>query len=217
MGGFAAPGDPPRRPGPQPSPGVWQRGGCQRRLTREGPSMSDRAATQIGAVPRTAREPVGDAPDTDPEVLIIGAGPVGLFAAILLREKGIRVEIVDQEERPAARTTSTGFCGRIIRSPCWSATTPSAATSGGGSWGRSAGRTPGRPHRLGSSTTPPASFRASRRQATIWIICCARSGSIWRQGEPPLVLPRFTRRRASSSRCTGSTGRSGSRSTLRAS
>jgi len=77
--------------------------------------MSDRATAQIGAVPRTARETVGDAPDSDPEVLIIGAGPVGLFAAILLCDKGIRVEIVDQEERPAARSYALALHPATLR------------------------------------------------------------------------------------------------------
>jgi len=77
--------------------------------------MSDRAAAQIGAIPRTAREAVGDAPDTEPEVLIVGAGPVGLFAAILLSEKGIRVEIVDQEERPAARSYALALHPATLR------------------------------------------------------------------------------------------------------
>jgi 2-polyprenyl-6-methoxyphenol hydroxylase-like FAD-dependent oxidoreductase len=33
--------------------------------------------------------------NTSPDVLIVGAGPVGLFAALSLAEKGVRVEIVD--------------------------------------------------------------------------------------------------------------------------
>jgi len=86
-----------------------------RGFAAEGFMMSDRAAALIGAVPRTAPEAVGDALDTEPEVLIIGAGPVGLFAAILLREKGIRVEIVDQEERPAARSYALALHPATLR------------------------------------------------------------------------------------------------------
>ncbi|HYU34059.1 MAG TPA: FAD-dependent oxidoreductase [Thermoanaerobaculia bacterium] len=41
---------------------------------------------------------------SEPEVLIVGAGPVGLFAALLLARRGVRVEIVDQGKRPAARS-----------------------------------------------------------------------------------------------------------------
>jgi len=38
------------------------------------------------------------------EVLVVGAGPVGLFAALSLAELGIQVEIVDEEWRTAARS-----------------------------------------------------------------------------------------------------------------
>lgn len=38
------------------------------------------------------------------EVLVVGAGPVGLFAAVSLAELGIQVEIVDEEWRTAARS-----------------------------------------------------------------------------------------------------------------
>lgn len=42
--------------------------------------------------------------DGEPEVLVVGAGPVGLFAALLLADRGVRVQIVDEERRPAARS-----------------------------------------------------------------------------------------------------------------
>ena len=35
----------------------------------------------------------------DPEVLVVGAGPVGLVAALFLHQQGIRVEIVDMHQR----------------------------------------------------------------------------------------------------------------------
>jgi 2-polyprenyl-6-methoxyphenol hydroxylase-like FAD-dependent oxidoreductase len=35
----------------------------------------------------------------DPEVLVVGAGPVGLIAALLLKQNGVRVEIVDMHQR----------------------------------------------------------------------------------------------------------------------
>jgi 2-polyprenyl-6-methoxyphenol hydroxylase-like FAD-dependent oxidoreductase len=38
------------------------------------------------------------------EVLVVGAGPVGLLTAILLAEAGIKVKIIDREDRPAARS-----------------------------------------------------------------------------------------------------------------
>jgi 2-polyprenyl-6-methoxyphenol hydroxylase-like FAD-dependent oxidoreductase len=42
--------------------------------------------------------------EDEPEVLVVGAGPVGLFAALLLAQRGVRVQIVDEERRPAARS-----------------------------------------------------------------------------------------------------------------
>ena len=38
------------------------------------------------------------------EVLVVGAGPVGLLTAILLAERDIQVQIIDSEERTAARS-----------------------------------------------------------------------------------------------------------------
>jgi 2-polyprenyl-6-methoxyphenol hydroxylase-like FAD-dependent oxidoreductase len=38
------------------------------------------------------------------EVLIVGAGPVGLLTAVILSQAGVRVEIIDREERSAARS-----------------------------------------------------------------------------------------------------------------
>jgi len=38
------------------------------------------------------------------EVLVIGAGPVGLWSALLLAEAGVQVTIIDREERTAARS-----------------------------------------------------------------------------------------------------------------
>jgi 2-polyprenyl-6-methoxyphenol hydroxylase-like FAD-dependent oxidoreductase len=77
--------------------------------------MVDRAATFTGAVPQVAREDTGTEPDTEPEVLIVGAGPVGLFAGLLLTERGIRVEIVDQERRPAARSYALALHPATLR------------------------------------------------------------------------------------------------------
>jgi 2-polyprenyl-6-methoxyphenol hydroxylase-like FAD-dependent oxidoreductase len=37
----------------------------------------------------------------DTEVLVVGAGPVGLFAAVSLAERGVAVEIIDEAWRPA--------------------------------------------------------------------------------------------------------------------
>ncbi|HEX6199471.1 MAG TPA: FAD-dependent monooxygenase, partial [Thermoanaerobaculia bacterium] len=38
------------------------------------------------------------------EVLVAGAGPVGMLAALALAERGVDVEVVDEEWRPAARS-----------------------------------------------------------------------------------------------------------------
>jgi len=38
------------------------------------------------------------------DVLVVGAGPVGLFSALLLSKLGIRCTIIEQESRPAARS-----------------------------------------------------------------------------------------------------------------
>src|SRR6476659_7283756 len=35
----------------------------------------------------------------DPEVLVVGAGPVGLVAALFLHQHGVRVEVVDMHQR----------------------------------------------------------------------------------------------------------------------
>ena len=40
----------------------------------------------------------------NPEVLVVGAGPVGLFAALALAKQGIQVAIVDREWRPGAHS-----------------------------------------------------------------------------------------------------------------
>jgi 2-polyprenyl-6-methoxyphenol hydroxylase-like FAD-dependent oxidoreductase len=54
--------------------------------------------------PLAAREAVDTEPDSEPEVLVVGAGPVGLFTALLLARRGVSVEIIDQERRLAARS-----------------------------------------------------------------------------------------------------------------
>jgi 2-polyprenyl-6-methoxyphenol hydroxylase-like FAD-dependent oxidoreductase len=37
-----------------------------------------------------------------PEVLVVGAGPVGLMAALVLAKRGVRVQIIDEAWRPTA-------------------------------------------------------------------------------------------------------------------
>jgi 2-polyprenyl-6-methoxyphenol hydroxylase-like FAD-dependent oxidoreductase len=58
----------------------------------------------LSLAPREMTEMDDVEPDVAPEVLIVGAGPVGLFLAILLARRGVRVQIVDQERRPATRS-----------------------------------------------------------------------------------------------------------------
>ena len=41
-----------------------------------------------------------------PEVLVVGAGPVGLFAALALTRRGVKVEIVDREWRAGTRSNA---------------------------------------------------------------------------------------------------------------
>lgn len=49
------------------------------------------------------------------EVLVAGAGPVGLFSALALAENGIQVEIIDSEWRVAAQSYACALHPRTIR------------------------------------------------------------------------------------------------------
>ncbi|HOX55850.1 MAG TPA: FAD-dependent monooxygenase [Candidatus Paceibacterota bacterium] len=49
------------------------------------------------------------------EVLVVGAGPVGLLTAILLAEAGIEVKIIDQEERTTARSYACALHPRTLK------------------------------------------------------------------------------------------------------
>ncbi len=49
------------------------------------------------------------------EVLVVGAGPVGLLTAVLLAEAGIGVRIIDREERTAARSYACALHPRTLR------------------------------------------------------------------------------------------------------
>jgi len=51
----------------------------------------------------------------DPEVLVVGAGPVGLVAALFLRQHGVRVEIVDMHQRTAQHSYALAIHPRTLR------------------------------------------------------------------------------------------------------
>jgi 2-polyprenyl-6-methoxyphenol hydroxylase-like FAD-dependent oxidoreductase len=51
----------------------------------------------------------------DPEVLVVGAGPVGLVAALFLQQHGIRVEIVDQHQRTTQHSYALAIHPRTLR------------------------------------------------------------------------------------------------------
>jgi 2-polyprenyl-6-methoxyphenol hydroxylase-like FAD-dependent oxidoreductase len=51
---------------------------------------------------------------TRTDVLIVGAGPIGLWTAILLAEAGVQVTIIDREFRPTARTYACALHPRTM-------------------------------------------------------------------------------------------------------
>jgi 3-(3-hydroxy-phenyl)propionate hydroxylase len=51
----------------------------------------------------------------DPEVLVVGAGPVGLVAALFLQQYGVRVEIVDMHERTSQFSYALAIHPRTLR------------------------------------------------------------------------------------------------------
>jgi 2-polyprenyl-6-methoxyphenol hydroxylase-like FAD-dependent oxidoreductase len=51
----------------------------------------------------------------DPEVLVVGAGPVGLVSALFLQRAGIRVEIVDMVERTTQHSYALAIHPRTLR------------------------------------------------------------------------------------------------------
>src|SRR6266496_275154 len=48
------------------------------------------------------------------EVLVVGAGPVGMVTALLLAENGIEVTVIDQESRTATHTHACGLHPRTL-------------------------------------------------------------------------------------------------------
>jgi len=51
----------------------------------------------------------------DPEVLVVGAGPVGLVAALFLQQHGVRVEIVDTNQHTSQRSYALAIHPRTLR------------------------------------------------------------------------------------------------------
>jgi 2-polyprenyl-6-methoxyphenol hydroxylase-like FAD-dependent oxidoreductase len=51
----------------------------------------------------------------DPEVLVVGAGPVGLFAALFLQQHGIRVEVVDMDQGTTQQSYALAIHPRTFR------------------------------------------------------------------------------------------------------
>jgi len=51
----------------------------------------------------------------DPEVLVVGAGPVGLVAALFLQQHGVRVEVVDMHERTTQQSYALAIHPRTLR------------------------------------------------------------------------------------------------------
>ena len=61
------------------------------------------------------REDTLQSADEAPDVLVVGAGPVGLFTALTLADLGVRVQVVDQERRPAARSYALALHPQSLR------------------------------------------------------------------------------------------------------
>src|SRR6185436_9986543 len=53
--------------------------------------------------------------DEQTEILVVGAGPVGLLTALVLAEAGVEVRIIDQEERTAGRSYACALHPRSLQ------------------------------------------------------------------------------------------------------
>jgi 2-polyprenyl-6-methoxyphenol hydroxylase-like FAD-dependent oxidoreductase len=51
----------------------------------------------------------------DPEVLVVGAGPVGLVATLFLQQQGVRVEVVDMHQRTTQHSYALAIHPRTLR------------------------------------------------------------------------------------------------------
>src|SRR5512134_1668489 len=50
----------------------------------------------------------------DPEVLVVGAGPVGLVSALFLQQHGVRVEVVDMNQRTTQHSYALAIHPRTL-------------------------------------------------------------------------------------------------------
>jgi 2-polyprenyl-6-methoxyphenol hydroxylase-like FAD-dependent oxidoreductase len=72
---------------------------------------------------RSIKSNVGAAPEEegpmvrhpDPEVLVVGAGPVGLVTALFLRQRGVHVEVVDMHQRTTQHSYALAIHPRTLR------------------------------------------------------------------------------------------------------
>jgi 2-polyprenyl-6-methoxyphenol hydroxylase-like FAD-dependent oxidoreductase len=53
--------------------------------------------------------------DRDPEVLVVGAGPVGLTAALFLKQHGVRVDVIDMHQRTTQHSYALAIHPRTLR------------------------------------------------------------------------------------------------------
>jgi 2-polyprenyl-6-methoxyphenol hydroxylase-like FAD-dependent oxidoreductase len=51
----------------------------------------------------------------DPEVLVVGAGPVGLLATLFLQQHGVRVEVIDTNQRTTQRSYALAIHPRTLK------------------------------------------------------------------------------------------------------
>ncbi|HTM26607.1 MAG TPA: FAD-dependent monooxygenase [Vicinamibacterales bacterium] len=52
---------------------------------------------------------------SDPEVLVVGAGPVGLVAALFLQHQGVRVEVIDMHQRTTQHSYALAIHPRTLQ------------------------------------------------------------------------------------------------------
>jgi uncharacterized FAD-dependent dehydrogenase len=64
-------------------------------------------ARSLGPTPDTSYRPVGQAPDGAPRPVVVGTGPCGLFAALILAEMGFRPIILERGKVVRERTKDT--------------------------------------------------------------------------------------------------------------